>query len=342
MKTLYHFWQLLFFKIIFNFYCFGIGIQFDELQETKQIKMKNEIYRKHVYDLDLKSLLLNYEKGIRQVILKNTDKPPEYYIDQIKFSIDEYCHNNGIVFDNEVILLISPEANDIYSYFLALSLIFYEEDTIRQFLNYQGRLFIEKEKPNEKSMETTQEKFINIVEFVLKNAIKISSPFDNSKRVNIIMRWAEDKGMPKQKIKLIKEVAESNPSEPSLIWNGNPSLLFKLSEELYYKGYTNYKLAFSNVFNHQEKILWKMKDEAWVYLMYRLKMAPYSNISTSEGVKPYLSIGEKYFQFCDDPKEKTKKRNFSSKLYNITKRKNKKHQEMIASIDSILKYVFRK
>ena len=296
--------------------------------------MNNEIYKKHVYDLDLKSLLLNYEKGIGQVKLKNTDKPPEYYIDQIKFSINHYCYNNGIVFDNEVQIVLTPDVNDIYSYFLALSLIFYPKHKIRLYLNYHADKFCKEEK--------SKKSFISIVEYILSTVVENSSPFDNSERLEIIMRWAEEKWMPKQKIKLIKEVAESNPTEPSLIWNGNTSLLFKLSEQLYYKGYTNYELAFSNVFNHQEKILWKKKDETWVYLMYRLKMPPYSNLSTTTGVKPYLSIGEKYFQFCDEPKEKTKKRNFSSKLYNITRRENKKHQEMIASIDSILKYVFRK
>lgn len=231
--------------------------------------MNNEIYKKHVYDLDLTSLLLNYEKGIGQVKLKNTDKPPEYYIDQIKFSIDEYCHNNGIVFDNEVILLISPEANNIYSYFL-----------------------------------------------------------------DIIMRWAEDKGVPKERV---KQIVKGVPAE-KLIWENNKNtILKKLSNELFLKEYTKRKTDFQDVFLNNKRIDWKGSPESWVYLMYSLTRSPYAYMTTSKGVKPYLIISRQFFKFYNDEEKKYEKGALSTMLHNITKRSAGKHGKTTSDIDSILK-----
>ena len=320
------FWQLLFFKIIFNFYCFGIGILFDEMQETKHIKMNNEIYKKHVYDLDLKSLLLNYEKGIGQVKLKNTDKPPEYYIDQIKFSIDEYCHNKGILFENEVIVIITPEANNIYSYFLALSLIFYPKHKIRLYLNYHVDQF-SKSKKSKKS-------FISIVEYILSTVVENSSPFDNSERLDIIMRWAEDKGVPSQNA---KRIMQSDP-EQTLIWDKSKNSVLKiLSNKLFIKKYTKRKTDFQEVFFNNKRIDWKGSPESWVYLMYSLTRSPYAYMTTSKGVKPYLIISRQFFKFYNDEEKIYGKGTLSTMLHNITKRSEGKHGKTRADIDSILK-----
>ena len=298
----------------------------DELQETKHIRMNNEIYKKHVYDLDLKSLLMNYEKEIGQVKLKNTDKPPEYYIDQIKFSINEYCHNNGIVFDNEVQIVLTPDVNDIYSYFLALSLIFYPKHKIRLYLNYHVDQFSKEEK--------SKKSFISIVEYILSTVVENSSPFDNSERLDIIMRWAEDKGVPKEKV---KRIVKGVPAE-KLIWENNKNtILKKLSNELFLKEYTKRKTDFQEVFFNNKKIDWKGSPESWVYLMYSLTRSPYAYMKTTKGVKPYLIISRQFFKFYNDEEKKYEKGALSTMLHNITKRSEGKHGKTRAGIDSILK-----
>lgn len=63
--------------------------------------MKQALYESKVYDIELKSLLRDYEAGIKTVELINTEKKPDYPIGLIKFTILEYCKSRKIKFAKE-------------------------------------------------------------------------------------------------------------------------------------------------------------------------------------------------------------------------------------------------
>ncbi|MBK8521488.1 MAG: hypothetical protein IPL54_11700 [Chitinophagaceae bacterium] len=64
-------------------------------------------FERHQYDLELKSLLRNYEAGIYKVELIPNDKTPGYFINLIKFVVDEYCKSRKIILDKEIQILIT-------------------------------------------------------------------------------------------------------------------------------------------------------------------------------------------------------------------------------------------
>lgn len=127
---------------------------------------------------------------------------------------------------------------------------------------------------------------------------------DNSERLDIIMRWAEDKGVPKEKV---KQIVKGVPAE-KLIWENNKNaILKKLSNELFLKEYTKRKTDFQEVFFNNKRIDWKGSPESWVYLMYSLTRSPYAYMKTSKGVKPYLIISRQFFKFYNDEEKNMKK-----------------------------------
>lgn len=72
----------------------------------------NKIHKRQMYDLELKSVLNNYEREIKKVALNTPDKTPQYFWSVIKFAINEYCKFKGIQFDGEVQIL----TNDLPSF----------------------------------------------------------------------------------------------------------------------------------------------------------------------------------------------------------------------------------
>jgi hypothetical protein len=136
-------------------------------------------YVRHLYDIELKSLLKRYEEGIKQVQLPE-NQGATYFINLIKFSINEYCKFKKLSFEDEIQIVITPNEEGPYQNFLTLSLIFFEIYKIKLCLNYQEKLF---------NINDKDYLFIDLVEFIIVDSIKYASPFDNTQRLTEIMEW---------------------------------------------------------------------------------------------------------------------------------------------------------
>ncbi len=299
---------------------------------------------RHVYDIELVSLLKTYAQGIRKVTLDYADKTPEYFIDLIKFQINNYCEGKGITFVEELQIVVTPEEAGPYKVFLGLSLIFYDVHKIRQYLNYHENQF--------NSCSKSTEEFLNVVEFQVDEILKFSSPFDNSKRLTEVMRWVEDKRIAiKNEITKSAVDAATKESEsaiknvpvpvPSLDWDiqAKPQLL-RFSDLLSKRGYTTAPLAFREAIMSGKITTWKANIESWVYLLYRLTRSPYGFLTSQSGKRPYFTVASLVFNFCDDYKKKSKKINFASKLSHVRNPKLIKHRKTRADIDLMLEQVF--
>lgn len=294
--------------------------------------MKSKVYKRHVYDLELKSILHNYEKEISKVKLDNRKLTTQYFVGLIKSVINEYCKFKGISLYKAGQVVVLPDANHAYDQFLGVSLVFYDDHKIQLYLDYHQQQFENYSRP--------QETFIDLVEFVIIDIVKWSSPFNNSKRLKIIMAWVNDKRklLPVLNINQTSvKKATSRPVIDYLKWKKGISTLKSLSAKLQGK-YTIRKMDFEDVFNRQKIIVWKSGVESWVYLMYRLTRPPYQCLTTSKGAKPYFKVGEQFFSFQNEVNER--KRNYSSMLNNIKTRSKDKHKDTMDKIDMILKSAF--
>ena len=326
--------------------------------------MGKDRQERHVYDLELKSMLNNYAREIANVKLDNPKLSPQYFVRRIKLAITTYCNYKKIQFNKAVQVIVEPNEKDLYDQLLGLSLVFFDAHKIPQYLNYQLRKY--------ENFANLPAPFIDSIEFIVVEMVKWASPFDNSNRLKIIMDWVttkrdlptppriiestskwESPSAPKIIIpnpkwesssepKIIKptsKIFRSNLEIDLLIWRKENSLLKSLSVKLQAK-YTSRKYDFEAVFNSHKKIVWKASIESWVYLMYRLTSPPYECVTTTRGSRPYFKVGVQFFDFGDEIT--SKKRNFSSILNNIISRSKDKHKDTTDKIDLILKFIFDK
>lgn len=286
--------------------------------------------KRHEYDLELKSLLENYKSNIRKVELEGTEKNPEYFIGLIKFVLDEYCKSREIDFEKAIQIVVTFEDYYPYKSLLALSLIFYDSHSIRQYLNYHEEEFI--------GRIDIKESFIGIIEFEVVKIVKYSSPFDNLSRLFEIMKWVEDKRAAYKLIRVEEtDGGQNNFKKPLLDWNEKKKLLLLgFSKELFKRGYTENPLDFQDLFFFGKVVVWKENIESWVYLFYRLTNSPCSYITSIQGKKPYYSFANEYFNFCNYTDEISKKWNFRSMSYNVRNPNIKKHLKAKLGIDSLL------
>jgi hypothetical protein len=295
--------------------------------------MKSEQYKRHIYDLELKTLFEQYKKGISNVQLNTTDKTQEYFVNLVQTNLENYCRLVHIDFKDEFQIIITPVEDGAYKMCLNLSLIFYEKHKIKQYLNYHEQLF--------KSLTKTKDQFVGVIEFQIVDAIKASSPFDNSERLSEIMDWVESKNLEYQSIdpnhinSKKRENSRTNLSaNDKLLWKLSPDSLKDLSEILFEKKYTKRKLDFRDVFTFHKIIDWKGDYETWVYLIYKLAKSPKPCIITSENARNYWKTANKFFNFYNNEKEILKNSNPSSTLHNILKRSKNKYSQRTATIDS--------
>jgi len=304
--------------------------------------MKSKTYLKKIYDIDLISFFKHYEVEINKVKIIYRNKKSEYFINLVKFPIDQYCKSKRINFKNRIQIIVTPKDDGAYRYFLGLSLIFYDKYKIGPYLNYHENLYDEYYKLIKSS---DKEPFVGIVEFFLTELVKYASPFDNSKRLDRIMQWVELKKValsPEQLSFLNSKRLQLKFSENALIWKDSNRLLIKLSELLYIQHYTSRKSDFRDVFSSQKKIFWKRSVESWVYLMSLLVDECNLRVTTNKGAKPYLKIGKDFFYFTERAGIITNEKYLSTMLYNVCNPKIKKHLETRTSIDSILKAAIAK
>ncbi len=299
--------------------------------------MKSTEAKKHIYDIDLKSLLRNYEKEIQKVKLISKDQPPEYFIGLLKSSIEFYCKIKRIKYEKQLQILVTPKEDGVYRYFMALSLIFLDKHLTGTYLNYHKKLF--------QSQTKSDDSFTEVVEFAITYIIKYSSPFDNSVRLQRIMQWVENETrvlpIEKQLLKT-RKIKQPVSSENKLKWTGSPLSLIMLSEKLYLKKYINRRLDFVEVFECYYKIDWKCSIESWVYLIHRLTQEPNNYISTTLGKTSYFKTRVLFFDFCNEKEERALKFNYSKVLYNIKTRSKEKYKETRDKIDEIIRFAFSK
>lgn len=297
--------------------------------------MEDKTYEKHVYDLDLKQILKNYEKGMSQVKLDPGGQSAQYFSNLVKFHIDEYCRFKKIEFDEEIQILITPDDVESYQCFLSLSLTFLEIHKIRQYLRYHEKRY--------NSIGKSGERFLKVIEFTIADFVKNASPFDNSQRLNEMMRWVEDKTDPARYSQKNKTKIPPPAFEHKLLWDRTKlSALSSISKELCNKQYTERKKDFSDVFHSHKTINWLGSIESWVYMIAALSNTPYNCISTTKSRKSYFTVGRKFFKICNGSKKLDEKLNCSTMIININKRSREKHRDTRAGIDFILKFVFDK
>lgn len=291
----------------------------------------------------------NYESEIVKVKLNTDIHPPSYFVGLIKFQIDEYCRLQEKVFENEHQILVIPREAGFYKTFLGLSLIFYDLHKIRLYLNYHEKLY-------QKSLIPPTEPFIGIMEYFLSDLIKFASPFDNTDRLKEIMRWVEDKRALMNIADGVKddeaEKRQNNnrpvastiaPIEkPKFEWSKEKSLfLLPISKKLHSNGLTEHAMAFHDIFVLTKEINWKGKPVLIAYLMDKLTSPSYKCVTASIGKSPYFTIIPEYFKFCDNRKNKSRKFNFSSALYNLKKSKTPTSLKLKSSINSMLADIFQ-
>lgn len=294
-------------------------------------------YTRFKYDLELKTMLKNYETNIENAQLIYKDKTPKYFIGLLKFVVDQYCKFKKVNFKKNVQIIIEPVDEGAYYQLLGNSLIFYEKHRIRPYLNYQEKKYL-KYFPNNS--------FEDLVEFIIVDIVNWASPIDNSSRLKIIMDWVEDK----RRTKLMPTPPpriDNNDLHDKLIWTEEfAQLLNSFSMELSTRKYTLKAYDFSKVFQKQSVITWNKGLASWLYLMSKIRSLKY--ITTNKGSTPYLKIGHKFFNFCnegknlsDQEKKTLKDKNFSQLLHNITKRTEKKYLKIMKDVDSMIESVIK-
>ncbi|MDO9415291.1 hypothetical protein [Pararhizobium sp.] len=296
--------------------------------------MDDKIYKKNVYDIDLKCILRDYEKGFIKLESAPVGKSITDFTRPIRLVIEDYCRLNKIDFEREHQIIVTADDGGTYECFLFLSLIFLDCHKIRQYLNHHKKLF--------NSGRDSDQSFIGLVEYIVVDGVKNASPFDNSQRLNEIMQWVEDKREPALKAQK-KSKIPSPPTEYKLIWDKvNLPALKVISIELSKRKYTRRKTDFSDVFLYQKVIHWKKSIQSWAYLISKLSGSPFKSVSNTRNERYNFSVSRKFFLVGDDEKTINEKVNYPSMVYNMINGRSKKHAETMAGIDSILQFVFEK
>jgi len=293
--------------------------------------MKALSYSRFIYDLELKSMLQKYESSIVNAKLISADKTPDYFIELLKFAAVTYCNFKKINFDMEPSIIISPNDEGAYYQLLSNSLIFYEKHRIRQYLNYHEKIYLKAFPENS---------FVDLVEFIIADILMWSSPIDNSKRLDIVLKWVENKREVKVKVSRVREI---NTDVDLLFWAGEQTQMLTLTSlELSARNYTLKPYDFTKVFKKDPaQITWNKGIASWVYFMSKIRSSEY--LSTNRGPTPYLKIGYKFFNFCNEGKKISAfeqkildNENFSQLLHNMAKRTQKKYAKIKQDVDSMV------
>ncbi len=144
-------------------------------------------------------------------------------------------------------------------------------------------------------------------------------------------------------IRMKEELDELKNSKGKLIWNGNPIVLKRLSEELANKNITEHIHDFSNVFDFQNTcVIKKSEIDFFLVLMYNLVFEKDSNNEENiinDSGKNWGSIGiaENYFWYKS--KSGLKKIDFRSRMY-VLQRKRTHLIETEGEVKTLLKTIF--
>jgi len=210
----------------------------------------------HASEIDFSRLHSEYCKGLYETELTRADFSKEHYDKLLETKIIAYCSYFGLDPKLPGYIKLPGGKYDEYYYYLSMSLVFYDKFKIRVYLDYQLEHF-----------NGDKREFIEIIIHTIVGLTEKNSPFDNTDRLDRIMKWAEDK---KNKINARKDNVITN-SDITLNWLiKDTTSLNELSNRLFLSEYTSNPKAFKFVFIENKKTKWKGEPEYLIYLLYRL------------------------------------------------------------------------
>jgi len=264
-----------------------------------------ELHLQEIYERANSVLDRNSFDDLEKIIVQPTK-------DFLKGFFENYYRSNKLDENNTVI--IEPNDN-LYESFLAISLSFYDPFKIELFLNHQREIYPENN-------------FESLVEHGVYDYMKWWFDFDNSDRHERIMKWVvEAKKNPiKRKTKQVQK----------LEWEGELSVLKKLSKRLWKAKFTKLQADFTKVFLEAKPTQWKREPEYLCYLLFRLRDQEKPLFKADKG-KGHYKVASKYFY--EDSGKLVKKNYIADTIHNITERNPQNYDHIRKEIDPIIAQV---
>ena len=202
---------------------------------VKQQSIKE--YTTHIYALDLKKIYQAYESRKKSIA-------QEQRFEVLKNFIKFYCGYNNIHFEKTLSIIVLPnqklsERNETYLKFIELYLEVIDLKIISNFLDYQLRLFRNK---------NGRIKFVASINNFVIPFINIDYNADGNLRINEIKKWHEKNEL-KYKVEIKVPVIKRFVAE-KVDW----PLINKISEGLFERNVTINKTDFNLMINQAESI----------------------------------------------------------------------------------------
>jgi hypothetical protein len=205
------------------------------------------------YDIDL--VRLYYLAKFQVDFLNISVAEKKEYRSALLREIKQYCRLNLANFKKHLFgpvpLVIKP-GDHLYHKFLPYALLHIEIDKIRFFLNHHKRM-------HKGDYLIPKNGFVDHIELKVCDEVEKLSVVDTKERILEILEWVEQNRTKKGKIK-------------KLIWSAPEKCdLDKLSERLFYLGFTEEQQEFKKIFTENKQIRWLKSIEELAYLFYYLK-----------------------------------------------------------------------
>jgi hypothetical protein len=217
------------------------------------------------YDIDLVRLyyLAKYQVDFLNIPIIEKKKYKTTLLKDIK----QYCRLNMANFKlhlfGPVPLVIRP-GEHLYHKFLPYALLHIEVDKIAFFLNHHKRM-------HKGDYLIPRNGFVDHISFKVYDEVEKLSVIDTKERLLAVREWVEENRSKKGKVR-------------KLVWIGAEKYdLERLSEKLFYSGYTEEQEEFKKIFMENKQIKWLKSIEELAYLFYFLKS---KNI-----IRPFNTIG---------------------------------------------------
>ena len=249
----------------------------------------------HKFDLELKSILKEYDSGIDEEYINIRDgKDKAFYKNLQKEYFKGICEAYKIDFDRESAIIISG-LNPFYHSVLSTALYLKPLHHIEGFLDYQLE-------QNGQNAET----IIGILEFYALDQIKQNNPFDNSDRINVIRKYIRafkskkeksSGNTPLTKVNKKKHENQSNYKYPVLESTSlGIEYLANLSKRLYKKKYFESSKSFIDVFIKHETCKYLKNEIPFLGMLLReLKTRKYIEVKGLKNSKGIFKIANSFF-----------------------------------------------
>ncbi|HEX8517576.1 MAG TPA: hypothetical protein VF868_15370, partial [Bacteroidia bacterium] len=261
------------------------------------------------YDIDL--VRLYYLAKLQVDFLNISVSEKKKYKSGLLKEIKQYCRLNIVNFKKHLFgpvpLVIRPE-DHLYHKFLPYALLHIEIEKIRFFLNHHKRM-------HKGDYLISGNSFVDHIELKVCGEIERLSVVDTKERLLEILEWVEQKRTKKGKVK-------------KLLWvSPEKCNLQKLSERLFYFGFTEGEQEFRQIFTENRQIRWLKSIEELAYLFYYLRSKEY--------IRPQNTVGYlKHLEYIFAHLEIRKVDRYG--LNGVLIRMKKKNQEMKERIEDLV------